>query len=99
MRDRPHRPVAVEHLDRQPARLEIGHHLRQRRRGRPGQIADRLLVAVDRPADEIVRAGIAHLDDEARRNARGVDEAVRALLVRGCANAIGARESSMTARR
>ena len=79
MRHRPLRPVAVEHLDGQPARLEIGHHLRQRRGGLPGQIADRLVVAVDRLADEIVRGGVARLDQQARRDGGRIDEGVGAL--------------------
>ena len=77
MRHRPHRPVAVERLDREPLRLEIARHLRPARPRPPGQIADRLLVAVDRPADEIVGAEIAQVDHEVGHHGGSIDEARR----------------------
>jgi hypothetical protein len=77
VRHRALRPVAVEHLDGQPARFEIGDHQRQRRGGRPRQVTQRLLVAVDLGADEVVRGGIARIDKNAGRGGCGVDKAVR----------------------
>src|SRR5258707_9975651 len=74
MRDRPRRPIAVEHLEAQAAPGEIMLHLRERADGLRGQQADRPLVAVDAAADEIVLARIAHLDREPRHARGRVDE-------------------------
>src|SRR3982074_2268744 len=74
MRDRPRRPIAVEHLEAEAAPGEIMLHLRERADGRRGQQADRPLVAVDAAADEIALARIAHLDREPRHLRGRVDE-------------------------
>ena len=80
IRHRSRRPVAVEHLDDETARSEIARHIGKRVGGRPRQQTMGRLIAVDRPADEIVRSGIAHLDDEPGHHGRGIDESGGALL-------------------
>lgn len=75
-------PIAVEDFKRQPARGEIARHLGERAGRGLRQQAARRLVTVDRAADKIVRAGITHIDDEARHQRGGVDELRRPLLRR-----------------
>src|SRR5712671_1929097 len=79
MRDRPRRPIAVEHLEAEAAPGEIMLHLRERAGRRRGQQAHRPLIAVDAAADEIVLARIAHLDRQPRHLRGRVDEGGRAL--------------------
>ena len=49
-----HRPVTIERLDDQAARLKIARHCGERGSGGLGEQAMRRLVAVDRPADEVL---------------------------------------------
>src|SRR4030088_1889212 len=79
MRDRPRRPIAVEHLEAETALGEIMLHLRERAGGLRGQQADRPLIAVDADADEIALARIAHLDRQPQYLRGRVDEGGRAL--------------------
>jgi hypothetical protein len=82
VRDRARRPVAVEHLEAETLRREIGLYAHQRLRRRPRQQAARGLVAVDARADEIIVAEVAHVDDQPRDHAGGVDKARGHLLRR-----------------
>ena len=80
IRYRARRAIAVERLDDEAIGRDV---LRDPGKGRGGglrQQAARRFVAVDRPADEIVRTGIAHLDDQPRHDGRGVDEGGGPLL-------------------
>jgi len=70
MRDRPRRPIAVEHLEAETAPGEIMLHLRERAGGLRGQQAHRPLIAVDAAADEIVLARIAASRPRAPARAR-----------------------------
>src|SRR3981189_1378244 len=78
MRDRPRRPIAVEHLEAEAAPGEIMLHLRERADGRRGQQADRPLVAVDAAADQIALRPTAPLDRQPRHLRGRVDEGGRA---------------------
>ena len=77
--NRADRPVAVEHFDEE-TRGEVARDFGERGGGRAREQAMRRLIAVDRPADEIVRTGIAHLDDQSRHHRRGIDERSGAIL-------------------
>ena len=66
VRDSARRPVAIEDLKNKLVGREFARDFRERVGRRFGEQAERLFVAVNRAANEIVRAGIAHLDHECR---------------------------------
>ncbi len=75
MGDRARRPVAIEHLEAEPAGREVALDRGQRVRRRRRQQAARTLVAVDPGTDEVVVAEIAHVDDQPVHHGGGIDEA------------------------
>ncbi len=77
---RAHRPVAVENLDTQPAWRHVTCNVGKGIRGLTGEQTMRRLIAVDRPAGEIMRSGIAHLDDQPRHHRCRIDERRRPIL-------------------
>src|SRR5580698_10164860 len=68
IRHRARRSIAIEYLDAQTAWRKIARHLGKRRGGRLREQAAWCLIALDRPADKIARAGIAHIDDKPRHD-------------------------------
>src|SRR5271170_4385827 len=73
-------PVAIEDLEDETLRSEVAGNFGQSVRRGLGQQAPRRLVGVDRPTDEIVRAGVAHVEDEARNHCAAIDEGDWSLL-------------------
>ena len=89
------RPIAIERLEHETLRGEVAGHLRQRFGGGLGQEATRRFIAVDRPADEIVRAGIARVHDQPGHDGGGIDEgggAVGDAILGGRAHAEASRQ-------
>src|SRR5580704_14940518 len=80
IRHRARRAVAIECLDMQAAGAEIARHLGQRRGGGLAEQTVWRFVAIDRPADKVMRTGIAHFDDQSRHDGRSIDEGGRPLL-------------------
>src|SRR5262249_21966427 len=74
MRDRPGRPVAIEHLEAETTCSNLPLHPGECRRRLPRHETPRLFVAVDPPSDEIIDAEITHVDDKPVDHARGIDE-------------------------
>src|SRR5581483_5744598 len=74
MRDRPCWPVAVENFEPQSLRRHVAGDLRKRRCRLATQQTTRPFVTVDRPANDVIAAGVAHVDDKARHKSGGVDE-------------------------
>ena len=78
------RPVAVEDFGHQTLRLDIGRDRGQSVGGGARQQTMRRLVTIDRPADEIMRARITHLDDQPGHDGRRIDEGSRTRAVPTC---------------
>src|ERR1700681_1969113 len=74
------RAIAVEHLDDEAIGRDVLRDPGKGCGGGPRKQAARRFVAVNRPADEIVRTGITHLDDQPRHDGGGIDEGGGPLL-------------------